>query len=167
MVNCKVFNLGKCDPLINQWYTTGSEDKPLVVQICGDDTNEMAITCKKISDHCDAIDINFGCPQDVARKGHYGSYLQDEWELVKNIVNTCSNASKVPLFCKIRIFESIEKTVEYAKMIESAGAKLLAVHGRTRDQRGINTGFASWEHIKAIKKALNIPVIENGNIIEY
>lgn len=115
--------------------------------------------------HCDAIDINFGCPQDIARKGRYGSYLQEDWKLIEKIVAKLSKNLSVPLFCKIRVFESTEKSVEYAKMIEKAGCDLLAVHGRTREQRGANTGIASWKHIRAIKQALKIPVIANGNIL--
>jgi tRNA-dihydrouridine synthase 1 len=165
MVNCKAFNRNKCDPTNNQWYTIG--DRPLVIQICGDDPDEMAKTCLAVQDLCDAIDINFGCPQEIAKKGHYGSFLQDEWELLHKIVSTCSKAIKIPLFCKIRVFDSIEKTVEYAKLFESAGASLLAVHGRTREQKGMNSGLASWEHIKAAKSALNIPVVANGNPIYH
>lgn len=165
MVNCKAFNKNKCSPTDNQWYTIG--DRPLVIQICGDDVDEMVKTCLTIQDYCDAIDINFGCPQDIAKKGHYGSFLQDEWDLIFKIVSSCAQAIRIPLFCKIRIFESIEKTVEYAKLFEKAGASLLAVHGRTREQKGMNTGLASWEHIKAVKNTLSIPVIANGNLIYY
>lgn len=167
MVNCKVYNKCKCKPTKNQWYSTDDEDRPLVVQICGDNPEEMAITCKNIEKHCDAIDINFGCPQEIAKKGHYGSFLQDEWDLVEKIVKTCAESIQIPLFCKIRVFDSIEKSVEYAKIFERAGAKLLAVHGRTREQKGANTGLASWDHIKAIKNALTIPVVANGNLLYY
>lgn len=165
MVNSKVFVKCNCSPTQNQWYTTDIIDRPLVIQICGDNPEIMLETCLSLQDHCDAIDINFGCPQEIARKGHYGAYLQDDWELISSIVSTCASQITVPLFCKIRIFESIEKTVKYAKMFEDAGAALLAVHGRTREQRGSNSGLASWAHIKAIKDALKIPVIANGNMI--
>ena len=165
MVHCRAFNRNNCDPKNNQWYTAG--DSPLVIQICGDDPIEMVKTCLKIEKYCDAIDINFGCPQDIAKKGHYGSFLQDEWSLIEEIVTACSNAIKIPLFCKIRIFESVEKSVEYAKIFERAGASLLAIHGRIREQKGSNSGLASWKHIKAVKKALSIPIIANGNLIYY
>jgi tRNA-dihydrouridine synthase 1 len=163
MVHCRAFNRNRCDPQNNQWYTAG--DRPLVIQICGDDPDEMVKTCLKIEKYCDAIDINFGCPQDIAKKGHYGSFLQDEWILIEKIVKACSSAIKIPLFCKIRIFESVEKTVEYAKLFENSGASLLAVHGRLREQKGANTGLASWDHIKAVKNSVSIPVISNGNLI--
>jgi len=167
MVNCKVFNRNNCNPVMNQWYTTSKDDRPLVIQICGDNPADMLQTCLSIQQYCDAIDINFGCPQDVAKKGHYGSFLQDEWDLIRKIVQTCSSGIAIPLFCKIRVFESIEKTVEYAKIFEEAGASLLAVHGRTREQKGSNTGLASWDHIKAIKQALSIPIVANGNLIYH
>ena len=65
---------------------------------------------------------------------------------------------------KIRVFEDTEKSIAYAKMIESAGACALTVHGRTIEQKRELTGLASWGHIRAIKQTLNIPIIANGNI---
>lgn len=87
--------------------------------------------------------------------------------MIREIVQTCSSGTAIPSFCKIRVFESIEKTVEYAKIFEEAGASLLAVHGRIREQKGSNTGVASWDHNKAIKQALSIPVVANGDLIYH
>ncbi|WUR03005.1 tRNA-dihydrouridine synthase [Vairimorpha necatrix] len=165
MINCDTFLRSNQNPLSNKFYTTNQEDRPLIIQICGNDISKMLKVSLLVQDFCDAIDINLGCPQEIARRGHYGSFLQDDWELVEKIIKELSTHLKVPVTCKIRIFESIEKSVEYAKMIEKAGCKMLTVHGRQRHQRGVNTGLASWAHIKAIKEALNIPVISNGNII--
>lgn len=167
MVNCKVYNKTKANPTNNNWFTTDNMDRPLVIQICGNDPIEMSQACLSLQEHCDAIDINFGCPQDIAKKGKYGAYLQDDWDLVREIVSVCSKTIRIPLFCKIRVFESVEKTVEYAKIFEEAGASLLAVHGRTKEQRGHNSGVASWDHIKAVKTALNIPVVANGSILRH
>ena len=85
-----------------------------------------------IENEVDAIDINLGCPQGIARKGHYGSFLLEEPELIEKLVSALSNAIKVPIFCKIRVLRSEDRTLELAKRIEKAGCKLLTVHGRTK-----------------------------------
>ncbi|XP_066934741.1 tRNA-dihydrouridine(16/17) synthase [NAD(P)(+)]-like [Clytia hemisphaerica] len=140
------------------------DDRPLLFQFCANDPEKFADACELAEPHCDGVDLNLGCPQVIAARGHYGAFLMEEWELVENIIRTACARIKKPITCKIRVYESIEKTVEYAKRLERAGAKIITVHGRRREQRGPLTGIASWDHIKAVKEAVSVPVFANGNI---
>uniref|UniRef100_A0A1I7YJH8 tRNA-dihydrouridine(16/17) synthase [NAD(P)(+)] n=1 Tax=Steinernema glaseri TaxID=37863 RepID=A0A1I7YJH8_9BILA len=139
-------------------------DRPLIVQFCANDVDTFLNACRLVEGFCDGVDLNLGCPQIIAKRGHYGSYLQEDRDLIRSMVEAVYKHCRLPLSVKIRRLDTIEETVEYAKMIDAAGAALLSVHGRTREMRGVNTGLADWSYIKSVKEAIEIPLIANGNI---
>lgn len=151
-----------------QNFTTCPEDRPLVVQFCGDDPDVMAKAAKLAEDDCDAVDINLGCPQGIARKGHYGAYLLEERELVTSIVSRMDAEVSVPVTCKIRLLkpglDSLQDTLNLCYGLEAAGCSILTLHGRTKEMKGQHTGPCDWEAIRIVKSRLNIPVFANGGI---
>ncbi|KAI9769475.1 MAG: hypothetical protein M1835_006702 [Candelina submexicana] len=144
-------------------------DRPLVVQFCANSPDELLEAARHVQPFCDAVDLNLGCPQGIARKGHYGAFLQEEWDLVYNIINKLHRELDIPVTAKIRILETKEKTLEYAKKLLAAGASIITVHGRMRDQKGHNTGLADWSVIRYLRD--NLPpetvIFANGNVLTH
>ena len=139
--------------------------RPVIVQMASNKPSEFAAAVHLVKDLCDAVDLNLGCPQHIAKSGHYGAYLmktETDIKLIEDILK--AGAIEHNITAKIRVYESIEETVSYAQRIEAAGVSALAVHGRTIEQKKDKTGLASWEHIKAVKNSISLPVIANGNI---
>lgn len=137
---------------INFW--TCPEDQPLFAQFCGNDPNIVLEAAKMVEDECTAVDLNLGCPQGIARKGHYGSFLLRETDLICNIINALHWGLKVPVTVKIRILDTEEETLNLVRRLQEAGAYLITVHGRTKEQNKELVGSCNWDMIKKIKETL-------------
>eukprot|EP00835_Amoeboradix_gromovi_P001344 NODE_59_length_25653_cov_0.289622.p10 type:complete len:347 gc:universal NODE_59_length_25653_cov_0.289622:23996-25036(+) len=140
-------------------------DDGCVAQICGNNVEDVMKTCKLLEPAVKAIDLNLGCPQGIASKGNYGAFLMEQPDTVSDIVKALSTNLSIPISCKVRIFNNYEDTLKWCTMLQSSGARMITVHGRTRKQRGSNSGLADWHQIKKLKQALSVPVIMNGNIL--
>lgn len=150
------------------WELTNIDENehPVAVQIFGGEIEDMIKATKLLDERsdCDIIDINMGCPVKKVLKSNAGSYLlldsDKVYEMVKAVV---SNTSKV-VTVKIRAgwdHKSIN-CVEVAKKIEEAGAKMIAIHGRTKSD--LYSGKVNLDYIKMVKESVNIPVFGNGDI---
>jgi tRNA-dihydrouridine synthase 1 len=146
-----------------------SIDRPLFVQFCSNNPDVLLEAAKLVQPYCDAVDLNLGCPQGIARRGKYGAFLQEDWDLVYKLINTLHKGLDIPVTAKMRILDTLEKTLEYARTIVSAGASIITVHGRQRHQKGHNTGLADWAALKYLRE--NLPpdtvIFANGNILQH
>ncbi|KAG4943629.1 hypothetical protein AAZX31_17G162600 [Glycine max] len=162
MLHSRIFT--ETEKYRNEEFTTCKEDRPLFVQFCANDPDVLLAAARKVEPFCDYVDINLGCPQRIAKRGYYGAFLMDNLPLVKSLVEKLAVNLQVPVSCKIRLFPNLEDTLKYARMLEEAGCMLLAVHGRTRDEKDGKKFRADWNAIRAVKNAVRIPVLANGNI---
>ena len=135
------------------------------VQILGCDPMLMAQAARQnVADGAQIIDINMGCPAKKVNKKQAGSALLQDPGLVREILDAVVAAVEVPVTLKIRTGWDPEHRngVEIARLAEQAGVRALTVHGRTR--ACLFNGQAEYDTIKAIKQAIAIPVIANGDI---
>jgi tRNA-dihydrouridine synthase B len=141
------------------------EVDPISVQIAGADPEMMADAARyNVDQGAQIIDINMGCPAKKVCNVMAGSALLQNEPLVQRIVEAVVRAVAVPVTLKIRTGwdRSNRNAISVARIAESAGIQALAVHGRTR--ACAYTGDAEYDTIAAVKAAVNIPVIANGDI---
>ncbi len=144
-------------------------DRPLFVQFCANSPDHLLEAARYVEPYCDAVDLNLGCPQGIAKKGNYGAFLQEDWDVIYKLINKLHMNLNVPVTAKMRILESKEKTLDYAKMILSAGASVITVHGRQRDQKGHKTGLADWSVLRFLRQKLpsDTVIFANGNVLRH
>ena len=144
----------------------GPDERPIGVQIFGGDPVAMGDAAALVTDvfQPEFIDINFGCPVKKVVKRNGGSGCLKDMNLVESVIRSVSSHTHLPVTVKIRSGwnEEMRDPVAIALRCQDAGARVLALHPRTRSQ--MYTGAARWEEIAAVSAALEIPVLGNGDI---
>ena len=167
-------------------------DRPLIGQICGSSIEHVIPTAIQLSQYVDAIDINCGCPQNIAKRGNYGAFLLEQESYLIQLVQTLTSILTIPVTVKVRLLpppssshtthdtidaqqqqqqqqrdESVRRSmILYEKLIHIGNVHMICVHGRTRHQKGVMTGPADWDAIRDVVQTFGatIPIMANGSI---
>lgn len=144
----------------------GPDERPIGVQIFGANAGAMGEAAALVTDifQPDFLDINFGCPVKKVVKRNGGSGCLKDLSLVETVIRTVARNTHLPVTVKIRSgwSDDTRDPVAIALRCQDAGARVLALHPRTRTE--MFTGNARWDEIAAVVDALEIPVLGNGDI---
>lgn len=137
---------------------------PFIVQVFGKEPEHFLSAAKVIEQMgADGIDINMGCPAAKVVSSCHGSALIRNPELAKELVYATKKAVSIPVSVKTRLgWDSEDTLIPFCRGLIEAGADALAIHGRTYNDKF--SGAARWDPIYELKKAVNVPVIGNGDV---
>lgn len=163
MVSAKALVYGSQKTL--ELLRVAENESPVGAQLFGHEPKffEEALA-SPVFDRFDFVDINMGCPAPKIVKNGDGSALMKNIPLAQEIVRACKRAFKKPVSVKMRLGFDENNAVMFAKAMEEAGADAITVHGRTREM--MYSGKADYEAIAEVVRAVKIPVIANGDVVD-
>jgi len=139
-------------------------DRPLGIQLFGEDPVALAEAARRVEGLCDLIDINMGCPVRKVVAGGAGSALLRKPVLVSAILRAVRSATKLPLTIKIRTgWNSSESSfLEISRIAEAEGCDAITLHPRTRAQ--MFAEHADWDKLRELKQSSGVPIIGSGDV---
>ncbi|XP_014238498.1 tRNA-dihydrouridine(20) synthase [NAD(P)+]-like [Trichogramma pretiosum] len=140
--------------------TSPLERSKVVLQLGTSDAKRALTVAKLVENDVAGIDINMGCPKKFSILGGMGAALLKQPEKAADILKTLVDGLSIPVTCKVRVFEDVEKSIELCKKLAATGISAIAVHGRTPDERPQHRNRN--ETLKKICASMDIPVIANG-----
>ncbi|KAJ1816829.1 tRNA-dihydrouridine synthase 2 [Coemansia sp. S610] len=148
-------------------FTTHPSEKQQVVFQLGSAGPEVALAAAKtVEQDVSGFDLNCGCPKKFSIQGGMGAALMSDPDRLCSILDILVKNIDLPITCKIRVFDDVEKTLDLVRRVAATGVSALTVHCRTRDMRPREK--ALWDRLKDIVNELpDLPIILNGDIYEY
>lgn len=144
---------------------TTEEERPTSIQLFGTEEEPLARAAREAEADCDVLGFNMGCPAHQIQSQGCGAALLDHPERAESIVGAIKSASRRPLLVKIRAGnKSTMDVVGFARRLERAGADAILFHARTAAQ--YYSGRSDWGLIRAVKAAVGIPVVGNGDVVD-
>ena len=145
---------------------TTEEEKIKIAQVFGHEEDYMAkAVASPLLEKFDMFDINMGCPAPKIVKNGEGSALMDNLPLASKLITAVKNSTTKPVSVKFRKGKSTENYVEFGRMCQDSGADFVTFHARTVEQG--YSGKADYEAIASLKAKLSIPVLGNGDVVDF
>jgi tRNA-dihydrouridine synthase 2 len=146
-------------------FSTDSADTPCVLQLGTADPELAVEAARKVEHLVDAIDVNMGCPKGFSLQGSMGAALLSQKERASAILKALVANIKKPITCKVRLLDTVEKSIDFVKAMEETGIAAIAIHARHIPQRPREP--AHWDLLAQVVPHLKIPVIANGDMFTW